>query len=146
MKYFRGILFLVLTLSVFNSTTYSQAELIKTIYFESNSYSIDKKYHKALDLVAKQLSSDTFGFLKVFGYADRKGSGDNNDILSGKRANAVYDYLLSHAKFDTTQVYVTWLGESAEAYDLHFPSAHIQQRCVDIWVTFYKKPKTEGPK
>jgi hypothetical protein len=34
-----------------------------------------------------------------------------------------------------------WLGESGEAYDLHFRQAHIQQRCVDIWILFFNKKK-----
>ncbi|MGK2863902.1 MAG: OmpA family protein [Chitinophagaceae bacterium] len=116
---------------------------METIYFKSNSYTIDKKYHKTLDLIAKQLSSDTFDFLKVFGYADSKGSKDYNDILSGKRATAVYNYLAARAKVDSAKLYVTWIGEEGQdvAYELHFPSANIQKRCVDIWVTFYRKPK-----
>ena len=99
-------------------------------------------------MIAKQLSSDTFGFLKVFGYSDIKGSDACNDILSGKRANAVYDYLATRVKIDTTKLYVTWIGKSGKdvAYDLHFPSANIQKRCVDIWVTFYRKPKVDRPK
>ena len=138
-KYFFLFLFI---LCIFNSNVYGQSGQVETIYFKSNSYSIDKKYHKTLDLIVKQLSSDTFGFLKVFGYADTKGSDDYNDILSEKRANAVYNYLSTRIKIGTTKLYVTWIGSSGQdvAYDLHFPSAHIQQRCVDIWVTFYKKP------
>ena len=99
-------------------------------------------------MIAKQLSSDTFGFLKVFGYADTKGSDGYNDILSGKRAYAVYDYLSTRIKIDTTKLYVTWIGSSGQdvAYDLHFPSANIQKRCVDIWVTFYKKQNLDKPK
>lgn len=123
------------------STVLGQTGLVETIYFKSNSYTIDKKYHKTLDDIAQRISSDTFGYLKVFGYADTSGSDEYNDILSGKRANAVYQYLLSRSSFDTTRVYVTWIGKSADAYDLHFPSAHVQRRCVDVWVTFYRKPE-----
>ncbi len=131
-----------LILFVFNcSTVFSQTGLVETVYFKSNSYTIDKKYHKILDRIAQQLSSDTFGYLKIFGYADTLGSDEYNDILSGKRAQAVYQYLLSRASFDTTRVYLTWIGKSADAYDLHFPSAHVQRRCVDVWVTFNRKPK-----
>jgi len=115
--------------------------LRKTIYFKPNSYTIDKKYENSLKIIAKTLNSDTLVFLKVFGYADTLGNEDANDILSEKRANAVYDFLISYSKIDTTLVYVTWLGESEEAYDLHFPTAHIQQRCVDIWILFRKKNK-----
>ncbi|SRR6266498_935829 len=147
-RYSKYFLPFLLTFCYFYSTVYCQSGLVKTIFFKPNSYSIDKKYHKTLDLIAEKLSSDTFGFLKVFGYADTKGSDEYNDILSGKRANAVYDYLAARVKIDTTKLYVTWIGKSGQdvAYDLHFPSANIQKRCVDIWITFYRKPRTDKPK
>ena len=85
------------------------------------------------------MSSDSFGFLKAFGYSTTLGSEKHNEDLSEKRVMAVYDYLSTHAKFDTTAVYVTWLGESNEIYDLHFPSAHFRQRCVDIWIMFRRQ-------
>jgi OOP family OmpA-OmpF porin len=106
-----------------------------------NSFSIDNKYEKKLNFIARQLSSDTFGYLKIFDFTDTKGSEKYNEILSGKRADAVYKYVASRANFDSTRVYVTWLGESADIYDLHFPSAHKQKRCVDVWIEFHKKPK-----
>jgi OOP family OmpA-OmpF porin len=118
---------------------FSQSGQVETIYFKSNSSSIDRKYKIVLDIIAKQLSSDTFGFLKIFGFADTKGSADYNDVLSEKRATEVYNYLAGRVKIDSTRVYVTWLGESAEIYDLHFPEANKQKRCVDILIQFYKK-------
>ncbi|MBK8611845.1 MAG: OmpA family protein [Chitinophagaceae bacterium] len=108
-KNHKGIMFSIVTLFVFYSSAFSQSGLVRTIYFKSNSFSIDKKYEKALDLIAKQISSDTFSYLKVFGYADKKGSESYNDILSGKRATAVFDYLSARVKIDTTKVYVTGL-------------------------------------
>jgi outer membrane protein OmpA-like peptidoglycan-associated protein len=121
---------------------FSQSALIKTIYFKPNSSVIEKKYEKTLDLLAEKLSTDSFGFLKVFGYADPAGDSKENDILSEKRTTAVYNYLASHARFDATKVYVTWLGASKDSYDLHFPQAHVQQRCVDIWITFSPAKKS----
>jgi outer membrane protein OmpA-like peptidoglycan-associated protein len=118
---------------------FGQKDLVEAIYFKSNSYAIDKKYNKILNEIAIKCASDNFGYLKVFGYSDTTGSEDYNDKLSEKRTEAVYNYLASHAKLDTTKVYYTWLGESEDGYDLHFPPAHIQQRCVDIWVIFYNK-------
>ena len=84
-------------------------------------------------MIAKRLNSDTLFFLKVFGYADTLGNEDANDILSEKRANAVYKFLTSYSKIDTTRVYVEWLGESEEAYDLHFPTAHT----TEMWISGY---------
>ena len=138
-KYFHRILLVILALGVSLPSVFSQYDLIKTIYFKPNSYSIDKKYESSLKMIAKRLHPDTLVFLKVFGYADTTGHEEANDILSEKRATAVYDFLRKYSNIDTTLAYVTWLGESEEAYDLHFPTAHIQQRCVDIWILFRKK-------
>jgi hypothetical protein len=35
---------------------------------------------------------------------------------------------------------MAWPGEDSDIYDLHFPEAHAQQRCVDIMVNFKKRP------
>ena len=132
---------LLLTLAFFISLpfTFSQNGYVETIYFKPNSFSIDKKYENTLNLIVKQLNSDTFSYIKIFGFTDTKGPEKYNDILSGKRADVVYNYLASRAKIDSTRVYVTWLGESADIYDLHFPGANKQKRCVDIWIQFYRK-------
>lgn len=139
------IRFLIFSLMCFIDLPFGfgQTGFVETIYFKSNSSSISKKYELTLNGIAKKLSSDTFSYMKIFGFADTKGYKDYNDILSGKRADAVYNYLTSRSKFDTTRVYVTWLGESADIYDLHFPEAHKQKRCVDIWIQFYDKKKQD---
>jgi outer membrane protein OmpA-like peptidoglycan-associated protein len=120
--------------------SFGQSTSVKTLRFAHDSYKIDKKYFSILNEIGHKCSSDTFGYLKIFAYADRKGSIKYNELLSQKRAEEVYNFLTKHFKFDTTKVYVTWLGEETEGmYDLHFPDAHVQQRCADIIVSF-KKP------
>ena len=121
--------------------SFGQSSLIESIYFKPNSFAIDKKYEKTLNQIARQLRSDTFSYLRIFAFADTKGSETYNEMLSEKRADAIYNYLDSRAKIDTAHVYVAWLGESADIYDLHFPEAHKQKRCVDIFIQFYRKPK-----
>lgn len=71
-RYSKYVLLFISTLSIFHLTVFSQSGLVETIYFKSNSYSIDKKYYRTLDLIAKQLNSDTFGFLKIFGMLTQK--------------------------------------------------------------------------
>ena len=118
-----------------------QTTTVATLHFTSNSYKIDKKNLSTLNDIGLKCSSDTFGFLKIFAYTDNKGSNKYNEQLSQKRAEEVYNYLTKHFKFDTAKVYTTWLGEETDGvYDLHFPAAHAQQRCVDIIISF-KKPK-----
>lgn len=117
-----------------------QSNEVRTFYFKANSFTIDKKYLPTLDDIGQRCASDTFSFLKIFAYADKTGTKKYNEQLSEKRANAVYNYLTQKFNIDTTRVYVTWLGEETDgAYDLHFPSANVQQRCVDVLV-FFKKP------
>ena len=135
----KAIIF-ALTFLLCSDSLFSQNSIVRTIYFKSNSFSIDKRYHRALNLIVRQLNSDTFAYLKVFGYSDTKGPDTYNESLSEKRATAVFNFLSSHTRLDSSKVYVTWIGEAGQdvAYDLHFPQAHIQQRCVDIWVMFKK--------
>ena len=119
--------------------SFAQNDFVRTIYFATNSYRIDKTDFTTLDEIAKKCSADTSFYMKIFAFADTTGSQEYNDMLSKKRAVAVYEYLRSRFRLDSTNVYVTWLGKSAEGYDLHFPEAHIQQRCVDIWIRFNSK-------
>lgn len=133
-------IFLVM-LTFCSTKTFGQRDVIETIYFNKNSSVIDKKYLPALNLLAERLIADSLIYLKIFGYADKNGSREHNNILSGKRAEAVYSYLLSRSKVDSNKVLVSWLGESSDVYDLHFPSAHPQLRCVDVWAHFYLKPR-----
>jgi outer membrane protein OmpA-like peptidoglycan-associated protein len=119
---------------------FSHSNEVSTLYFDANSFTIDKKYFPTLDNIGKRCASDTFSYLKILAYADKKGTKKYNEQLSEKRANAVYNYLFRKFQIDTTKVYVTWLGEETDgANDLHFPSARVQQRCVDILV-FFKNP------
>ena len=132
----KTLLLFILTSPIFHSTIFCQSGLVKTVYFKSNSFTIEEKYKPALDSVAQQINSSAFRFLKIFAYTDTTGSEDYNDFLSGKRANAVYNYLAARARIDSTRFYMMWLGESEDGYDLHFPPAHIQQRCVDVWLIY----------
>lgn len=125
----------------FHAVAVSQSTLIEPIYFSNNNFTINNKYHARLNTLAKKITSDTFGYLKIIGFADTKGPANFNDILSHKRAEAVYNYLALKTNIDTTKVMVTWYGSSADIYDLHLPAANKQKRCVDIWIQFYpKKP------
>jgi outer membrane protein OmpA-like peptidoglycan-associated protein len=99
-----------------------------------------------LKALAKTLNSDSCGVIKIFGYTDTAGSREYNKNLSKKRVYSVYDYLLSCNTFDTSKVYMEWLGESDDAYDLHLPNAHILQRSVDIRVFFNNRISTPANK
>jgi outer membrane protein OmpA-like peptidoglycan-associated protein len=84
----------------------------------------------------EDLTSNKFLYLKIIGYADTTGSETYNEKLSEKRAIEVYKLISSKTKLNKDKLYLTWIGESGQevAYDLHFEKAHIQKRCVDVWI------------
>jgi outer membrane protein OmpA-like peptidoglycan-associated protein len=122
-----------------SSVLYAQSEFVYNLYFKPGAYEIDKKYLPMLNEIGKACASDSFNFLKLFAFADTVGSAEFNDALSEKRATGVYNYLAGNFNTDSTKILVTWLGEDADVYDLHFPGAHAQKRCVDIIVSFRKR-------
>ncbi len=129
------------TLVKLNDSThnYRILETIETINFKHNSSTINPKELKRLKKLADICSSDSLLFLKVFGFTDTIGTENKNEKLSEKRAMAVYNYLDPNAKLDKKTLYVDWLGESNEIYDLHFPKAHSMQNSVDIWIMTRKE-------
>ena len=129
--------FFCMTLLLFTMTVSGQSNQVSTLYYKTNSFKIEKKYLQILNDIGEKCASDTFSFLKIFAYADKKGTKEYNEQLSKKRANEVYNQLTQKFNIDTTKIYVAWLGEETDgAYNLHFPSANVQQRCVDVLVFF----------
>ena len=138
-KYKNIFLSFIVVFFICLQSLYAQSSLINTVYFKTDSYTIEEKYKTILNKIAEKCNADTSFKMKIFAFSDKPGSEDYNEELSKKRAEAVYDYLNSRTHVDLTKIYYTWIGESYDAYDLHFPGAHIQKRCVDVWVQFYKK-------
>lgn len=112
---------------------------VYTVYFHRNQFNIDKQYEPLLKGLAKKLNSESCRLIKIYGYADLSGPAKYYDDFSEKRVNAVYNYLLSCSRLDTSKVYTQWQGDSDEFYDLHLPGAHIPERAVDISVLFNNK-------
>ena len=121
------------------ASAFSQEPTVKTIYFETNSFTINSENKVQLDEIGRKCVTDTLAYLKIFAYADTSGTVKHNNKLSAKRSLAVYNYLVKTFQLDPSKIYRTWLGEEIDgAYDLHFPAAHLQQRCVDVVVSFKK--------
>jgi outer membrane protein OmpA-like peptidoglycan-associated protein len=130
---------LTIILLLFFKSAFSQCELIKTIYFKKNSFKIEKKYYVRLNQIISKYKSDSSYFIKIFGFSDTTGSDKYDDWIAGKRVDEVYNYLNSHSKINLASYYGTGWGKAEYDYDLHFESAHVQKRCVDIWIMFSKK-------
>lgn len=109
------------------------------VFFKTNSAHIDPRYYPALEAIGSIYAADETAFLKIFGFADPQGRASYNDSLSQRRAEAVFNYLNKRFEIDSTRFFMTWLGEDSDVYDLHYPLAHAQQRCVDV-VVYFRNP------
>lgn len=117
----------------------AQTSQVRTLYFKNNSHVIEKKYLPLLNDVGQQWTNDTLSFIKIVGYTDTTGVKKYNELLSERRARAVYNYLTKKFRISPLRIYITWLGETTDgAYELHFPEAKVQKRCVDILINFTK--------
>jgi outer membrane protein OmpA-like peptidoglycan-associated protein len=144
-KSLRLITFTTIILCCYWANIFGQSEFVNTLYFNLGSYKINSKSLSILNQIGQKSKTDTLSLLKIFAYADTTGSEKYNDELSEKRAYQVYNYLVTRFNIDTTKVYMTWIGEDSDVYDLHIRVAHSQQRCVDI-IAYFRKSKKESHK
>ncbi len=68
---------------------------INDIYYATASYEINSKSYAVLDEFAEFLKSNPSVKVEIRGHTDNIGSAQTNITLSNRRAQAVYDYLLS---------------------------------------------------
>lgn len=109
-------------------------DTVITIYYTNKSLVVKPADIFRLKELADICNSDSLDFVKVVGFTDTTGDEEFNEILSENRANNIYNYLNHNNKIKREQMYVAWLGESKDVYDLHFHPIHPQQNCVDIWL------------
>lgn len=130
--FYRLLFFSMILLTWKNS--YCQNGYLKSIYFKTNSSTIEDRFKPLLKKIAAQMKADTSAHLKLIGYADPSGSEDYNDWLSEQRANSVLNFIMKYVSIDKDKIHVEWLGESSDVFDLHLPKSNFQKRCVDIWL------------
>ena len=109
-------------------------DTVVTIYFENKSSSINPTDFDRLKNINQLWLKDKLWFMKIVGFTDTIGTEKSNDLLSEKRANKVFNLIEKHHKIKREIVYLEWLGESEDVYDLHFQPTHPHQNCVDIWL------------
>jgi outer membrane protein OmpA-like peptidoglycan-associated protein len=81
-------------------------------YFDKGRFSIREEAKEMLDQNIKALKNKNNLVVKINGYADSRGSENLNKALSGKRANAVKQYLVSHGVSSKRIKAVNAMGET----------------------------------
>ncbi|ASK32575.1 hypothetical protein CEY12_21900 [Chryseobacterium sp. T16E-39] len=123
MKFF--ILFFVLFFGIIH------AQMIQSIYFEHDSYKLNRESEKKLDSLAQLKGNLKF---RIFGNCDSIGNGNYNKILSENRANTVSKYLQTRIKSNITLENVIGLGEEKQINDNSSEELRRKNRRVDIFI------------
>lgn len=121
--------------------SFGQAVLQKTIYFASNSATLDQKSLRSIDSLASLCSNQTNYSITLWGHTDAIGSLEFNKGLSERRASAVMDYFLTknipaskfkHESFGETKPFTSNASENTRA----------QNRRVEITLEIQKVEPT----
>lgn len=114
----------------------AQEQQAYRLCFEVGSSELSEQHQKDIEAVAALLNEEHFSYLKIFAYATPTGSEADNEKLSQRRAYAVLEEINALHAIDESRFYMTWLGESAEVYDLHYEDAQPQTPCVEVLIQF----------
>src|SRR5690606_17826970 len=86
------------------------ADLARTIYFKTASADLVEASKQSLDVIALYMNSTT-GNYEIQGHTDDVGNDANNMRLSQRRAQSVFDYLVSKG-VDGSRLKAVGYGES----------------------------------
>src|SRR4051812_46085905 len=81
---------------LFCGLLYSQEEVVQSVYFDSNKYSLDDKQANAVVAFIKNTDSTRIESIQIFGYTDDIGKEAYNFKLSTNRANTIKETLLKN--------------------------------------------------
>ncbi len=90
-----------------------QNETSPEVYFETDKYELDAEAEVELDKMVKYLFENPMMKIRLYGFADPRGTTDYNDILSARRVEAVKKYLMRKG-VPENRIMVKALGEIQE--------------------------------
>lgn len=131
------LLILLISISSFQNIAFSQSKEIYTIYFEMNSYKLEKNELKRLDDFLQKSKNPDFKIENISSYTDTIGSIISNDKLSLSRLNAILRIIKSRG------VSVESTNSYGEKYPSSMDSKTIELskfRKVEITYYFTEQP------
>ncbi len=128
---------LILLILVLNTTfSFGQKQKEFRMCFDFGSSKLPEEDESQIQTIAQLLQEPNFNYLKIFGYATTSGTEASNTELSKRRAFEVYGKIKALHSIDESKIYITWLGESKDSYDLHYEKAKPQTPCVEVIVQY----------
>jgi len=87
-------------------------DIVHNILFDFNKSVLKNEYKAKLQELGLFLEKNPKVRLVLAGYTDGVGSEGYNLVLSKKRAESVFDYLMAHSKIDKNRVSLEWYGKA----------------------------------
>lgn len=140
-KSFLLLLFLATALS------YSQEEVVHSVYFEFDKFSLSENQKQDLITFIRNSDSTRTESIEIFGYTDDIGKDAYNFKLSSNRANAIQQELLNDGIKNKIIVTIEGKGRILIDDDIveNLPEIRSKNRRVDIVLNLKELPKIEIP-
>ncbi|MEN9928943.1 MAG: hypothetical protein RLZZ231_864 [Bacteroidota bacterium] len=125
----------------------AQEEVVQSIYFEFDKFSIDEKQGESLLHFIKTTDSTRIESIQIYGYTDDVGKDDYNFVLSSNRANNVQCLLTENGIRNKIIVTIEGKGRILIEDDIaeNLPEKRSKNRRVDVVLNLNPLPKIELP-
>lgn len=136
----------LLSLLVFG-ITYSQEEIVNSVYFDFDKFSIDETQTKATIDFVKTIDSTRIESVQIFGYTDDVGKDDYNFKLSTNRAKTIEQKLIEAGIKSKIIITIEGKGRILIDDDIveNLPEKRSKNRRVDVVMNLKPLPKLVLP-
>jgi outer membrane protein OmpA-like peptidoglycan-associated protein len=127
--------------------SYAQEEIVNSVYFEFDKFSIDETQAKATIDFVKTIDSTRIESVQIFGYTDDIGKDDYNFKLSTNRANTIKEKLIENGIKSKIIITIEGKGRILIDDDIveNLPEKRSKNRRVDIVINVKPLPKLVLP-
>ncbi|WP_291114806.1 OmpA family protein [Flavobacterium sp. UBA6135] len=138
MQTFSRVVILLLSVSI-----YAQEEMVQSVYFDTNKFSIDTTQASQIIDFVKKTDSTRIESLQIFGYCDDVGKDDYNRKLSNDRANEVKDLFVKNGIKNKVIITIEGKGRILIEDDIvdNLPEVRSKNRRVDVVINLKPEPK-----
>lgn len=132
---------------LFCGMIYAQEELVYSVYFEFNKFSLDEAQGNGVVNFIKTTDSTRIESIQIYGYTDDIGKEAYNFKLSTNRANAIQNKLVKSGIKNKIIVTIEGKGRILIEDDMveNLPERRSKNRRVDVVINLKPLPKIEIP-
>lgn len=141
------IRFLKLLPLLFCGLAFAQEEVVQSVYFDFDKFSLDSKQEQAVVAFIKSTDSTRIESVQIFGYTDDIGKDAYNFKLSTNRANTIREALIANGIKNKIIVTIEGKGRILIDDDIveNLPEKRSKNRRVDVVLNLKELPKIEIP-